>query len=428
MPDRTIAPQIKNAVDFDFHLPACENFTLDNGVKVYAVNAGVEEVIQLELVFAAGNSWEEQNIVAAATNYLLKSGTSKKTAFEINEHFDFYGSFLQLKCGSETAVVNVQTLSKNLPALLPLIHEMLTEATFPEEEIATFKQNRKQKLAVNLKKCEFVAGRLIDTKLYGENHPYGKYTRMEDFDALNRDALLRFYTNNYRNGRCAIFVAGKLPGNLFQQLNEWFGKLSLTAYHPQKVNHPFSNKEIIDRRMNVINDPNGVQGAIRIARNFPNRHYPGFQKIQVLNDLFGGFFGSRLMSNIREDKGYTYGIHSYMQNHVEQTAWMISTEAGRDVCDAAIKEVYFEMERLRNEPIDEEELLLVKNFMLGSILGDLDGPFHIIRRWKNYILNGTDDSYFYSAIHDIKTVTAKELQAFANEYLHPKYFYELVVV
>lgn len=147
-----------------------------------------------------------------------------------------------------------------------------------------------------------------------------------------------------------------------------------------------------------------------------------------MNTLFGGFFGSRLMSNIREDKGYTYGIHSYILNHIGDTAWMISTEAGRDVCEATITEVYNEMKDLREELVDEEELQLVKNYLIGTILGDLDGPFHIIGRWKNLILNGLDENYFYQSVNIIKTISAKELQELANKYLHPEKFYELVVV
>ena len=165
-----------------------------------------------------------------------------------------------------------------------------------------------------------------------------------------------------------------------------------------------------------------------MAANFPNRHHPDFLKAQVLNNVFGGFFGSRLMSNIREEKGYTYGIYSYLENHIQQSAWVISTEAGRDVCEATVTEVYKEMEILRSEEVDEEELLLVRNYMMGSILGDLDGPFHIINRWKNIILNGLTEDYFYRQINTIKTVTAEELQRLANQYLVPENFYELVVI
>jgi predicted Zn-dependent peptidase len=143
---------------------------------------------------------------------------------------------------------------------------------------------------------------------------------------------------------------------------------------------------------------------------------------------FGGFFGSRLMSNIREDKGYTYGIHSYLQNHLHNTAWMISTEAGRDVAEATITEVYKEMALLRDEIIEAEELDLVRNYMIGSLLGDLDGPFQIIARWKNYILNNLGSDYFYNSLDSVRNVSAEELQELAKKYLNPDEFYELMVV
>jgi predicted Zn-dependent peptidase len=235
---------------------------------------------------------------------------------------------------------------------------------------------------------------------------------------------MKFYQQYYLNGKLVIFVAGKLPANIFSVLNKNFGELKNQPVNPSSI----SIKPADEKKYRVINDPNGVQGAVRLGTPFPDRRHPDFLKTQVLNNLFGGFFGSRLMSNIREDKGYTYGIHSYLQNHMQQTAWMISTEAGRDVCEPTIVEVYKEMEILRNELVDDEELLLVRNYMMGSLLGDLDGPFQIINRWKNIILNGFDESYFYRSIDTIKTVSAKELQELANKYLVPEKFYELVVV
>jgi predicted Zn-dependent peptidase len=150
--------------------------------------------------------------------------------------------------------------------------------------------------------------------------------------------------------------------------------------------------------------------------------------MQVLNTLFGGFFGSRLMSNIREDKGYTYVIHSYFQNHIAESALMISTEAGKEVCEDTVKEVYNEMALLRDELVSEEELLLVKNYLIGSILGDLDGPFHIIGRWKNVVLNELPQDYFYTSVDAIKKVSQADLQALANRYLQPETFYELIVI
>ena len=422
--NRKQPPVIKDAVEFDVRLKPYDKYKLRNGVDVYAINAGAEDVLQVEWVFYAGNWFEEKNLVAATTNFLLKNGTSTKTAFQLNEHFEYYGSYVTRNCYNETATITLHCLTKHLEVLLPVIKEMLVDAVFHEEEIQIYKQNMKQRLNVNLKKCDFVASRLIDAYLYGEQHPYGKYTKFEDFDVVNRKEVVDFYKQYYQNGKFILFVAGKLPSNLFQLLDQNFGDLNFQPVDVIAI--PVQESE--EKKYRVINDAQGVQGAIRMGTPFPNRHHPDFVKAQVLNNVFGGFFGSRLMSNIREQKGYTYGIYSYLENHTQQSAWVISTEAGRDVCEATIVEVYKEMEILRNKLVGDEELLLVRNYMMGSILGDLDGPFHIINRWKNIILNGLDESFFYTQINTIKQVSAAEIQELANKYLREENFYELVVV
>ncbi|MBC7949586.1 MAG: insulinase family protein [Chitinophagaceae bacterium] len=422
--ERKIAPPIVDAVNFKLQLKPYKKFVLKNGVEVYTIDAGAEEVMAIEWVFSAGNWFEDQNLVAATTNFLLKNGTSSKSAFQVNEHFEYYGSYLNRACYNETATMSLHCLTKHVHELLPVVKELLTDSTMPEDELTVYKQNMKQRLKVNMKKSEFISGRLIDVYLYGENHPYGKFSKEEDFDVINRQQLVDFYKRYYQQGKLVMFIAGKLPAGLEKLLNDNFGDLENNAMGVEpKVVHPSTEK-----KFRVTNDAEGVQGSIRIARPFPNRHHPDFLKAQVLNSLFGGFFGSRLMGNIREDKGYTYGIHSYLQNHIHDSAWMISTEAGKDVCEATISEVYKEMKDLREELVDDEELQLVRNYMMGTILGDLDGPFQIIARWKNIILNGLDESYFQKSVNTIKTVTAEELRDLANKYLNPEEFYELVVV
>jgi zinc protease len=424
MLNRAIAPPIVDAVDFQLHLKEAERYQLKNGVEVYAINAGAEEVLSLEWVFYAGNWQEDQNLVAASTNFLLRNGTSTKTAFQINEHFEYYGSYLNRACYNETATITLHSLTRHIEELLPVVKELIVDSTMPEDELAIFKQNMKQRLKVNLKKSDFVAGRLIDVSLFGENHPYGKYSKAEDFDAIRQEQLVPFYEQYYKQGKLVIFAAGKLPSNLEELLNRYFGDLANKETGLKKI----AIEPAKEKKSRIINDPDGVQGSIRIARPFPNRHHPDFMKVQVLNALFGGFFGSRLMSNIREDKGYTYGIHSYLQNHMHESAWMVSTEAGKDVCEAAIAEVYKEMKDLREELVDEEELLLVRNYLIGGILGELDGPFQIISRWKNIVLNNLTEKYFYDSINTIKTMPAEEIRELAKKYLNPEEFYELVVI
>lgn len=426
MINRTIAPSIKSPVDFAIHLKSCEKYVLDNGIPLYAVDAGAQDVVMVEWVFYAGNWHEAKNIVAATTNYMLKSGTVQKTAFSLSEYFEFHGAYLNRSCYNETATITLHCLSKHLQHLLPVVAEILTESIFPESELAIYKQNQKQRLQVNLRKCDFVANRLIDEYLFGIKHPYGKYTSTLDYDAIEIEELRNFYQQYYRNGNCMIFAAGKLPAALPKLLNQYFGHLPINKHPVIPIKHEI--KAAIEKKYNIVNDEAGIQGAIRLARPFPNRHHVDFQPVQVLNNVLGGFFGSRLMSNIREDKGYTYGIHSYLQNHIHSSAWVISTEAGKDVCGDTIKEIYHEMQLLCDELIPSEELDLIRNYMLGSILGDLDGPFQIIARWKNYILNGVDETTFNKNLGIIRNITVQELRMMAQKYLQPKAFYELLVI
>ncbi|MCD2424651.1 insulinase family protein [Niabella pedocola] len=424
MPDRSVAPPIVDAVNFNLQLQPYQKYILKNGVEVYAVDAGTEDVLQVEWVFDAGNWYETKNLQAAVTNHLLKNGTESRNAYEINEYFDYYGAYLNRNCYAETATISLHCLTKHIKELLPAVKDIIAGSTLPLKEMEIAVQNMKQKLDVNLKKSSFVAGRLIDVYLFGAQHPYGRFSRHEDFDSLTREDLQAFYDTYYRNGSLKIFIAGRLPEQVGPLLDQYFGDL---PNNPVK-NQTFDVQPSAEKKHTVINDDKNNQGSIRIARPFFNRHHPDFLKCQVLNIVFGGYFGSRLMANIREEKGYTYGIHSYLLNNRYDNGWMISTEAGRAVSAAAIEEVYKEMAVLREEPVDAEELLLVKNFMMGSILGDLDGPFHIIARWKNIILNGVSNDFFERSIQNIKTITATDLQEMANKYLHPEAFYELTVV
>lgn len=425
MPNRTIAPPIKDAIDFEITLKPCTRLSLSNGVPVYYINDGAEEVAMIDFVFEGGNNYENKNGVAVATNYLIKNGTSKKNAFEITEYFEYYGAYLSRKCYNETASITLHCLAKHLKELLPVIRELITDAVFPQSELEIFQQNSIQRLSVNLLKCDFVANRLIDQYLYGATHPYGRVSSKKDIEAITREDLVSFFQQFYVNAKCKIFSAGKLPADFEQLLETHFGDLSLnqnilTVTHKREIS--FQKKHFIQ------NDKNGVQGAIRIGRPFPDRKHPDFKKAIILNTLFGGYFGSRLMGNIREDKGYTYGIHSYLENHLEESSWVISTEAGKEVCEATIKEVYKEMQLLREEPVNEEELLLVKNYMMGLNLGYIDGPFQIISRWKSLILNGLDENYFYDSLQVIKKVSSEELLELSNKYLVPEQFFELLVI
>jgi len=424
--DRTSSPAIHDAVTFDYKLPPINNTHLDNGLPLHWLDAGVQDVVQIDWMFPAGLWYEQKPSVAHATAALLKNGTSQHTSEQIHEALEFYGAQLKVNAGNDYATITLYALTKHLPALLPMVYEIITDATFPAHETEIHKHNAIQRLAVNLRQCEFVANQRIDALLFGPTHPYGRFSKKENIAALQRDDLFTFYHTHYHLASARIFMAGKVTEKEVALINSVFGR-SLGEVREVKKD-TFAAPPMGERIHMVNNDPNGVQGAVRIGRLFPNRHHPDYTPMVVLNTLFGGYFGSRLMSNIREDKGYTYGIYSSLSPEVNGGSFVIHTETGRDVVAPAIKEVYHEMEALCNEPASEDELLLVKNFLLGGLLADLDGPFSILQRWRTLILNGFTEDYFNNNIHIYKSVTAKELQLLAQKYFDPADFYEVVVV
>jgi predicted Zn-dependent peptidase len=424
--NRTLPPPIHDAIEFDYSLPPLNHGRLDNGIPLYWLAAGVQEVAEIDFVFPAGVWYEEKPAVAQATAGLLKNGTSRLSAHEVSEALEFYGASLQVAAGDDFCIVSLHALTKDLPRLLPVLLEVLTDAQFPEQEVAIHKQNAIQRLLINLRKCEFVANQRIDALLWGEAHPYGRYSRVEKIEALQREDLVNFYQKAFALGSMKMFMAGRVGDAEVALINQIFGG---AVAQPATIGQEgFSTAGPSHQKQRITNDPEGVQSAIRIARLFPNRHHPDFPKMVVLNTLFGGYFGARLMKNIREDKGYTYGIYSSLHPHIHGGSLTVHTEVGREVTEAAIREIYAEMEILRREPAPDDELLLVKNYLLGGLLGDLDGPFQLLHRWRTLILNGLDEAHFNRNIGIYKGITSEELLQLAQQYFQPEDFYEIAVV
>lgn len=428
MLNRTLAPPVHDPIEFDFSLPAIQKDRLSNGLPLYWLRAGTQEVAQIEFVFPAGIWQEPRPAVAQATAALLKAGTSGKTAHEINEAFEQYGATLRVSAGEDWASVTLFTLTKHLPVLLPVLQETILEASFPEEELRLYKQNAAQRLLVSLRQSDFVANQRIDALLFGEAHPYGRFTKEATIAALSREQLVDFHRSQYDLSKAQVFAAGAIGEKEMGLLDAFFGKIAVQIPETADSIPEYSLPAPAARVQRIQNDETGVQGAIRIGRIFPNRHHPDFTPMVVLNTVLGGYFGSRLMSNIREEKGYTYGIYSSVHPMQHGGSLVIHTEAGRDVCEAAVTEVWKELEILKTETIPEDELRLVKNYLLGGLLGELDGPFQLLNRWKSLILNGFGRERFDRNIEIYKTVDAATLQALAQKYYDREAFYEIVVV
>jgi predicted Zn-dependent peptidase len=422
MLDRTIAPEFKTIEKIDI-IKAQEQF-LDNGIPLYTVNAGSQELTKVEFIFSAGMYQQSRTLVASTTNTLLESGTSKHNALQLSEQIDFYGSFLELEVGQDYASATVYSLNKYLNESLAFLEEILKDSVFPQSEIDILLANKKQKHLINSGKVSHLARRKFSELLFGAQHPYGVDAKMEDFDTLKQNDILNFFKNHYSFKNCFIVAAGNLPRDLQSVLNSHFGKDNWgnSSVSPVKTSPIVSTNQ----QKHLVAKNDAIQSAIRIGRVLFNKTHEDYFKFQVLNTILGGYFGSRLMANIREDKGYTYGIGSGLTSLVNSGFFYISTEVGSDVTSKALEEVYKEIKLLRDNLVSAEELETVRNYILGQFLRSVDGPFALAEKFVAIKEFGLDYSYYTNYFNAVKSVTPKDLQDLANKYLQEKDLIECV--
>lgn len=420
--DRTVAPPLRDIESIT--LPPIKRLALSNGIPVVIINAGNQEVTKVELIYDAGRWQEPQRAVAATTSKLLMEGTTKRNAQEVAEAIEFYGATISSEATIDYGLVTLFSLNKHLDSLFPLLHEVVYEATFPEKELATYIQNSKQRLLVNLQKVDFLAHKAFNEQLYSSNYPSGYTTSPEDYDNITTSILKSFHASQYCNGSFKIIVAGKITDHLLALLEQYFGKTAIS----KKENDLHFNHTIEKTSSGKLftTKKDAVQSGIRIGKMLVNKLHPDYPKLRVLNTILGGYFGSRLMQNLREDKGYCYGVHSSISSYLHDAHLYVTTEVGGEVTWDAVKEIYSEMDRLRAEPVPDDELQLVKNYLLGVFLADVDGAFNVAEVIRGLVVYGLNEEFFYQLIQTIRTITPEDLKQLAGKYLEPEGMLEVV--
>ena len=421
MLNRTLIPESKQVNDINFIAPQKQE--LANGIKVFTVNAGKQELVRIEFVFENVNWDESKPLQAIAVNHLINNGTDKLTAREIADKVDYYGAFLQTDYGADQSSIKIYTLNKHLGSVLPILWSVLNESIFPQQELDIFKQNQQQSLKVSLQKNDFIARKNFAHAIFGTS-TYGSDIDVEDYQAIERADLVAYFSAAYKPENCTIFVAGKFEAPEFDLLNANFGK-DWNNEAPSAINQ-FSFEGTPKGEI-FIERADAIQSAIRMGTLSINRSHPDFAGFQVLNCLLGGYFGSRLMANIREDKGYTYGIGSAIVSLKDAGYFFIATEVGADVCTSALNEIEKEIDLLKSAAVSEQELSLVRSYMLGSMLGSLENAFSHADKFKNIYYSGLDYDYYDNYIHTVKSITAEQLKALANKYLNTEDFTKVVV-
>jgi zinc protease len=305
-----------------------------------------------------------------------------------------------------------------------VIRDIITNSIFPEKELETYIRNQQQKLQVQLQKNDYVARRIFNKALYG-NTLYGLGADADTYKTLHRDDMLAHFKQMYQPSNCTIIIAGKIEPDILELITDTFDEGWKNADEPADTTQP--ELQSSPEHVYFTEKPEALQSAIRMGIPIINRTHRDFPALQVLNTVLGGYFGSRLMANIREDKGYTYGIGSGMTSLKQSGSMFIATEVGADVCKAAINEIEKELNLLKTDLIPAEELSLVRNFMLGSLLGSLENVFSHADKFKTLYFAGLDYDYYDRYVDTVKTVSADKLQQLANEYLNFDEFYKVIV-
>lgn len=401
-----------------------DHFLLDNGISVYTIDAGTEDLIKLDLIFDAGYFYQTQALVASLTNKCLQEGTKSYSSQAIANNIDFYGAHLRHGTDKDDARITLYCLGRYFDSLLPVLAEVAFQPTFPGGEVNTIIAKSKQQYHVNMEKVKFVAHQKFSALIFGETHPYASSLNEDDYDKISRDNMVGFHARHYANSPFKIIVSGKLPKDINEKINSFFGKHSIMK-NDLEITVPKATAS--ENKEHKILKENSLQSALRIGKVLFNKHHPDFTKMKVVNTILGGYFGSRLMTNIREDKGYTYGIGSSVSSLKFGGSFAIASEVGADVREKAFVEIFKEIEKLRSDLVLEEELKLVKNYMLGSFLRSADGPFALSELVKSVVDYGFGMDYFDDFLSTIKNITAKEIRELAVKYLDPKSMITLVV-
>jgi len=411
---REIAPEV--TTNMDFKLMPYQVHQFANACMLYHFPYSDVAVSKIDFIFPAGSWYQTQALQSFFTAKMLTEGTSKKTDEQIALVLDEYGASLNVSVGKDNTVISLYCLNRTLDKVLPIVHELITDSCFPEKQLNNLLQNQKQEFIVNLERVSFLASRALDNTVWGNNHPYGRIAEIDDFDKINSYVLQEFFKTQYNFSECKIVWTGEFDIEKLKSIEKYFG------YNDYK----FSTNPNIDFSINenqesikYIERPNAKQSAIAIGREFPLATHEDYIDLSFLNTILGGYFGSRLMKNIREDKGYTYGIGSGILTNLRSSKFFISTQVKAEHTNDTINEINKEIIKLQTEEVDDFELNLVKNYLFGNIMQTLDGPFSqslFCIRAIEFKLNPQKRLDELSAT--IKNITKKQIIETANKYLN----------
>jgi predicted Zn-dependent peptidase len=419
--DRTKQPDIKRINNIVPMSP--ERIVMGNGVPVFRLNAAEQEVVRLDLVFKGGRWCQSRKLQSLFTNRMLREGTSRFSAQQIAEALDYYGAWLELSSSADHEYITLYSLCKYFDRTLELVESMVKEPAFPEHEFGVVVDINRSQWLVNMTKMDFLARRELVKNMYGEKHPCGRLVRESDYTTLTTLDLRSFHEANYSSERCAIFVSGRVTDDIMARIERSFGAESFGGGANRVVNDVERVITPSGERRLFVERPEARQNSLKIGQFTIGRKHEDYLKYRVLLELFGGYFGCRLMANIREDKGYTYGISATVSHQPDSSTLFIDTETDGRYVENVISEINHEITRLHSEAVSAEELGIVKNYMIGEMCRSYDSPFSLADLWAFVYASDLPDDYLERSLRAIEETTAEDIRTLAQRYLRPEEMY-----
>lgn len=393
-----------------------ETFELDNGMKVIVVENRQVPVVSFQLTLDIDPVFEgDAKGYVSLAGSLMREGTINRTKQEIDEAIDFIGGSIS----TFSTGMFASSLTRHKETLLELMSDILLNPTFPEEEMERLITQNKSGLATVQNDASAMAANVSRVVAYGPDHPYGENTTVESLDNITIDQIRQYYADHFKPNVAYMVVVGDMDADEAREVMEtYFG-----MWEPGDVpTRTYPTPEPPDgNRVAFANRRGAVQSVVMVTH--PLVLTPGHEdaiKVSVMNSILGGgAFSGRLMQNLREDKGYTYGARSNIGTDRLVSRFTARTEVRNEVTDSTVTEILYEMNRIINEPVDENSLELTKNFMTGSFARSLESPRTIANFARNIIRYDLPEDYYATYLERLNEVTAEDVQEMAAKYLKP---------
>ena len=415
MPTSLKRPVIHNFPTLRLNCPS--PVRLANGMQMWVIGNGEDEINRFTLIMGGGAMHESKAMTAYITAANVLQGSNRFSPEQVAQLLDYYGAWKASQSHDFCSILSISSLNEHFEKMLDLFKSCVTEPSFPDDELSVLKQRLAGNCATSRQQVATLAGDAMKQLYYGPTHPLSRVTTPEGILSIDRNDIMQFYTQHYNASNARIILAGKIGDKELATVERVFG--SWTA------NGPVDNDDeppIVpqDKMLQIVDKPGAVQSAINITlRAIPRRH-PDYNKLRILIMALGGYFGSRLNQNIREEKGYTYGIRGFLAGRKADAYIGINTECATQYTWHIIDEVKLEMLKLQNKPIPKVELDVVRQHIISDLAKTFDTPFTMAEYVNGTLLNGTYPEYFNDQIDTLQTVTATELQELAKRYLLPE--------